>query len=80
MKAAEWTEPRAATDEEVLRWPDVHRIVKLSRTTVQKLEKLGKFPRRIRLTDYSIGWLRSDVAAWMASRRSTTTPAAERIA
>ena len=66
------------SDEEILRWSDVHRIVKLSRNTVRKLERAGQFPKRFQLTDYSVGWLRSEVAAWMAGK--ATRPAASRIA
>lgn len=63
----DWRNAVAATPEEVLRWPDLHAMVKLSRNTVRKLEKEGRFPKRFPLTDYSVGWRRSDVLAWIAS-------------
>lgn len=78
MKTEAWTEPRAYHEEEVLRWADVHRMVKLSRNTVRKLEKAGQFPKRFPLTDYSVGWRKSDVLAWIAALGSK--PAAARTA
>lgn len=73
-----WTEPRGFQEEEILRWSDIHRLVKLSRNTVRKLEKAGQFPKRFPLTDYSVGWRKSEVLAWIAALGSR--PAAARIA
>lgn len=36
---------------------------------ILRLEKAGKFPRRIRLGANRVGWLLVDVEAWIASRR-----------
>lgn len=79
MKHEQWIEPRAYQEEEILRWPDVHRMVKLSRNTILRMERVGKFPKRFPLTDYSIGWLKSEVVAWMRSKGSAS-PAAARTA
>jgi len=59
----------SAPTDEILRWPDVHRIVKICRNTVRKMEREGRFPPRRALTDYSVGWLRSEVSEWVAGRR-----------
>jgi len=59
----------AQIGDEILRWREVRAIVKLSRTTVTKLEKLGRFPMHYHLTDYAVGWRRSDVEAFVAGRR-----------
>lgn len=80
MTAKKWIEPRAFQEEEILRWKDVHRIVKLSANTVRKMEREGRFPKRFPLTDYSVGWLKSDVLNWMRSLRSADRPAASRTA
>lgn len=76
----DWTQPPNVDQDEILRWSDVHRLVKLSRNTVRKLEKIGEFPKRFQLTDYSVGWLKSDVDEWIASRRAARKPADSRIA
>lgn len=35
---------------------------------VLRLEKAGRFPRRIRIGDRRVGWLLSDIEAWLRSR------------
>ena len=35
---------------------------------ILKLEKLGRFPKRIRVGERRVGWLLSDVEAWISSR------------
>ena len=42
--------------------------VGLSLTTIRELELAGQFPRRIALTKYRIGWLRTEVDVWIAKR------------
>lgn len=41
----------------------------LSETTIWRLERAGKFPARRKLSDNAVGWLRSEIEAWMASRQ-----------
>jgi prophage regulatory protein len=52
-----------------LHWPEVHRLVGLSRATVWRLERAGRFPRRCRLAPGSIGWVAQEVADWIEARR-----------
>lgn len=47
---------------------DLKGIVGLSYPTILRLEKEGKFPCRIQLTDFRVGWLYSEVLAWANSR------------
>ena len=35
---------------------------------ILRLEKAGKFPRRLRLGENRIGWLLSDIESWVLSR------------
>lgn len=80
MTAEPWVEPRVFQEEEILRWSDVAGLVKLSRNTVRKLEKHGQFPLRFPLTDYSVGWLKSDVVAWMVGKSAAVKELARRKA
>jgi prophage regulatory protein len=41
----------------------------LSLSTVNRLEKLGEFPKRRKLSEGSVGWLESEIDAW-AERRA----------
>ena len=53
---------------ELLRFKAVHQAVGLSRTTIWRLEKDGKFPARRKLSSNSVGWLRSSIEEWIQSR------------
>ncbi len=52
--------------DEVLRVRDVRRISGLSRSTIWRLERQGKFP--IKLSARIVGWRASDVQTWIRSR------------
>lgn len=49
-------------------FPEIKRLVGLSRTTIWKLEKTGQFPRRKKITATKVGWLESEVRSWIESR------------
>lgn len=60
-------------DEEILRYPDVRRKTgDLGRSTLWRLEKAGLFPKRRRISAGAVGWLKSEVDAWIASRLAAT--------
>ena len=42
--------------------------VRLSRPTIWRLEKVGKFPKRRLLGRKSVAWVEEEVEDWMASR------------
>ncbi len=52
----------------LLRFNELQSLVGLSRSTIFRLEKANKFPRRIRLSSQSIAWAEDEVAAWLAER------------
>ena len=56
--------------DRIIREPECRQLTGLSRTTRWVLERRGLFPTRRRLTANSIGWLESEVHAWMASRET----------
>lgn len=51
-------------------------IVPYSPQHILRLEKSGKFPRRIKIGDRRVGWRLSDVEAWLAERMRVTAAAA----
>ena len=59
--------------DQILRWPEVHRRVGLSRTTIWRLTRAGKFPEPVNLTTTSTGWIASDNAAWLEACRGGVT-------
>ena len=42
--------------------------VPFSRAHVWRLEKAGKFPRRVRLGEVRHGWIDAEIDEWIASR------------
>ena len=60
--------PTTTLRERILRKPDVLRMVTLSDPTIYRLEKAGKFPKRISLGGNSCGWLESELLAWIGER------------
>jgi prophage regulatory protein len=51
-----------------LRWPTVQEVAALSRVTIWRMERDGKFPRRRQISANSVGWLKSEIDAWVDSR------------
>ena len=56
------------TPDRIIRKPELRKRVPLSDPTIWRMEKEGKFPKRLRLGGNSCGWLESEVDAWMQSR------------
>jgi prophage regulatory protein len=54
--------------QKILRLPAVKELTGLSRSTVYQKISLGEFPKAISLGARSVGWLESDVEAWIVKR------------
>ena len=54
--------------ERVLRMRGVVRRVGLSRSTIDRLVRCGKFPGPIRLSPTTVGWRIEDIDRWLADR------------
>ena len=54
----------------MLRRKEVREVTGLSDTTIWRLEKAGKFPRRIQLTENTVGWDEHGVRGWRESRKT----------
>jgi prophage regulatory protein len=60
----------------VMRVKEVVRLTGLSRSTIQRLERAGGFPRRRALSPGAVGWLEDDVVAWLRDRPTSDDRAA----
>ncbi|BBP45868.1 hypothetical protein THMIRHAS_12410 [Thiosulfatimonas sediminis] len=49
----------------IMRLKEVIEVTGLSRTTIYRKVKAGEFPQRKQLSARSVGWLESDVTAWI---------------
>lgn len=54
--------------DRILRLPDVMAITGLSRASVYRMIGEGRLPQQIPLGKRSVGWLASDINAWLQSR------------
>jgi prophage regulatory protein len=61
-----------APNDLILR-PERRRLVPLSDTTVWRMERHGKFPRRIAISDKRVAWRRSEIEAWLQRRTAIDT-------
>lgn len=52
----------------VMRRPEVCRATGLSYSTIHRKEAADGFPKRRRLGPNSVGWLRTEVEAWIRDR------------
>lgn len=59
----------------VLRLRGVVAKTGMSRSWTYAAIKEGKFPKSIKLGDAAVGWLESDIDAWIAERLSASTSA-----
>ena len=55
-------------NEKILRLPTVMGRTGLCRSTAYALVKDGQFPHPINLGTRSVGWLESEINAWIAAR------------
>jgi prophage regulatory protein len=54
------------TDRQIiLRYPDLKKMLNISRATLDRWENSGDFPKRIHLGKNSIGWLTEEVLIWI---------------
>lgn len=51
-----------------IREPECLKITGLSRPTRWRLEKEGKFPKRRKISENTMGWLASEIDEWIKNR------------
>ena len=65
----------------ILSKKDLRALVLYSPSQVDRLEKAGLFPKRVRLGPCRVGWVESEVLVWLEERikrRDTTSTSPER--
>ena len=55
-------------NERVIRKPELKGMLGLSDTTIWRLERAGKFPKRLQMGGNSVGWLHSEVIQWLVRK------------
>lgn len=54
--------------EQILKLPEVTKVTGLARSTIYKLISENSFPKQIKLTSFSSGWIQSEVDQWIDER------------
>jgi prophage regulatory protein len=62
------------TARELILRPELQTLVPLSDTTVWRLERQGKFPKRIPISTKRVAWRRSQVESWLRAREAECEP------
>ena len=52
-------------DNQIIKLPAVIKLSALSSATIYRLIKKGEFPKQIKLSERSSGWLLSEVEQWL---------------
>ena len=50
-------------------WKELHQRVGLSYSTIRRLERKGRFPKRVRLSDNRVAWVLREVFEWMDEKK-----------
>lgn len=64
-----------------MRLTEVMQMTGLRKTTIYQLQSDGDFPQRVQITAHCVGWIESEVQAWLNQRvgsRQAATPVANR--
>jgi prophage regulatory protein len=59
---------RGAVSNRIVRMSELKVRIGLSRSTIYEFQKSGNFPRSVSLGARAVGWLESDIDAWVESR------------
>ncbi|HIF9217763.1 TPA: AlpA family phage regulatory protein [Photobacterium damselae] len=61
-------QPNPQLQDRVIRETERQLITSISRSQAYKLEKQGRFPKRITLGSRSVGWRLSEIMTWVDQR------------
>ncbi|MCK9229244.1 MAG: AlpA family phage regulatory protein [Syntrophales bacterium] len=56
--------------QRIIRKPELLAIIGLSDATIWRLEKAGRFPKRVKLGGNSVGWFNHEISSWL-ERKAT---------
>jgi prophage regulatory protein len=56
--------------DRIIKLSELKEIVGLARSTIYRMSSEGKFPKPIKLSERSSGWLESEVEQWIEERIS----------
>lgn len=71
-------QPHPATQDpqRIVRPRELFILVGIKRATIERMERRGEFPPRIRLGERAVGWRYGEIQEWIESRRKDARAAA----
>lgn len=51
--------------DKIIRSSEISDLTGLSLSTIRRLEQTGSFPKRIKIANNAVGWLKSDIDQWL---------------
>ena len=57
----------------IMRLNEVKAVTGLSKTTIYRFEKLGRFPSRVSLGERSVGWFEDDIEGFLMSLKDQSS-------
>ena len=57
-------------EKRVIRKPELLTRIPLSDVTIWRREKMGDFPKRIKLGGNSVGWFENEIDEWLSKKAS----------
>jgi prophage regulatory protein len=55
-------------EERILRLPEVKARTGLGRSSIYEKMTVGLFPQKVSITSHCVGWLESEITAWINAR------------
>ena len=62
--------PSAADPDRIITANERRRLVPYSHMQIWRMERDGRFPKRIKLGPHRVGWSYSEIMDWIAERKS----------
>ena len=56
----------AEVDKRYVRYPEIKEMISIAPGTLRKMERDGRFPKRVKLSARLVGWWLPDVRRWLA--------------
>lgn len=57
-----------AQEERIIRKPELFSKIGLADATIWRMEKAGRFPKRIKLGGNSVGWFETEINKWLEAK------------
>lgn len=54
---------------QIIRRKELSNQLGISEVSLWRMEKRGELPKRVQISERAVGWLKSDIEAWLESKK-----------